>query len=439
MKTLIKNGHIVDPKNNIDKIADLLIADGKVAKIGENLEQPNNTLIIDATERFVVPGFIDLHVHLRDPGYTHKETIQTGRMAAVNGGFTTICCMPNTNPVIDNAAVVSYVLNAAKCGVTSYDDLNNAISASNEILSNVLPIGSITKGQQGLELSDIEEMTCIGAVAISEDGKTVMDSKIMKQALKIAAKCNIPVFSHCEDINLAGGVINEGKRADELSLLGISNETEDVIISRDIILANSENAKLHICHISTKGGVSLLREAKAKGQHVSGEVCPHHFALTDNDVVNTNYKMNPPLRSRKDVEAIIKGLCDGTIDVIATDHAPHSQEEKAKSFNDAPFGIVGLETAFPLCVTELVEKGYLTFKQLIEKLTVNPAKVINSDRGSLSIGSVADVLVVDINKSYKIDVNNFKSKGKNSPFDKTEVRGTVDIVIIEGKIAKYDN
>lgn len=420
MDILIKNGRIIDPANNIDEVMDLLVSDGKIKAVSKNIDSDCKN-VIDADGFWVTPGLIDLHVHLRDPGFEHKETIATGTRSAAAGGFTTICCMPNTNPVIDNEVVVEYInMKAKRDGVV-----------------NVLPIGAITKGQKGEELSDIGRMASVGACAISEDGKSVEKASIMKNALKYAGMFNIPVFSHCEDISLVGkGQMNAGDKAALLGLNGISDDSEEVIVSRDIILASSVNAKLHLCHMSTKGCVELIKQAKERGINVTAEVTPHHFTLSDDDIndYNANFKMNPPLRSKEDVEALKNALKENIIEVIATDHAPHHVDEKNCEFEKAANGIVGLETALPLAVTELVDKGFLTPSQLIEKMSLNPAKVIGSDKGTLSVGAAADITIINPENKHKIDINKFVSKAKNSPFDERIVNASVEYTIVDGKI-----
>lgn len=420
MKILIKNGRLIDPYNNIDEQMDLLVKDGKVCKIEKNISEDADKTI-DAQNMWVAPGFIDLHVHLREPGYEHKETIETGTKSAVMGGFTTICCMPNTKPVTDNEILVEYI----------------KMKAEKEGVCKVLPIGAITVGQKGENLSDIGKMAKAGACAISEDGFTVENASIMKTAIKYAQMFNIPVFSHCEDVNLAGGSMNAGDRATMLGLKGISNDSEDVIVARDIILADSLKAPIHLCHISTKGAVELIKDAKARGSKVTAEATPHHFTLVDEDITDydANYKMNPPLRSIQDRAAIIEGLKNDTIEVIATDHAPHHIDEKNCEFERALNGIVGLETAVSLAITELVQKDVLTPFKMVEKFTKNPAKVLRrEDLGNLSIGSNADIVIIDPNQTYKINVENFLSKGKNSPFNNREVTGKVLYTLVDGKI-----
>ncbi|MDE6357599.1 MAG: dihydroorotase [Eubacteriales bacterium] len=421
MKILIKNGRIIAPKNNIDKEMDILIQNDKIEKVAENITE-NADKIIDAKGMWVTPGLIDLHVHLREPGFEHKETIATGTRSAVMGGFTTVCCMPNTKPILDNDILIEYV----------------KMKAEREGVCNVLPIGAITIGQLGEKLADIGKMGKAGACAISEDGTTVLDSGIMKTALKYAKMFNLPVFSHCEDINLAGrGVMNAGDTATKLGLRGISNSSEEVIVARDIILADEVNANLHLCHMSTKGSVALIREAKARGSNVTAEVTPHHFTLIDEDITDydANFKMNPPLRSKEDRKALIEALKDNTIEVIATDHAPHHIDEKNCEFEKAMNGIIGLETAVCLSISELVEKGILTPSQMIEKFTKNPAKILGrEDIGHLGIGANADITIINPNEKYKIDKEKFLSKAKNTPFNNREVTGKVLYTIVNGEI-----
>lgn len=420
MKILIKNGRIINPADGMDKVSDMLVEGGIVKEISQNINTSADK-VIDANKMWVTPGFIDLHVHLREPGFEHKETIATGSRAAAAGGYTTVCCMPNTKPVTDNIEVVEYIrIEAEKNGVV-----------------NVLPIGAITKGQEGNELADIEGMYKAGICAISEDGKSVMNAQLLKEAMLKAKELNIPVLSHCEDRSLVkGGCMNEGAHCESLGLKGISNDSEDVIVARDIVLAESTGAKLHLCHMSTKGSIELLNEAKLRGVNVTGEITPHHFTLSDEavDGKDTNTKMNPPLRSKDDVEAMRKALKDGVADTISTDHAPHSAEEKAKDYQAAPFGIVGSETSFALSNSVLVEEGYLTPSALIEKMSYNPAKILGIDKGDISVGKVADITITNPEKVFKIDKEKFYSKGKNTPFDGYEVKGSVEYTIVGGKI-----
>lgn len=424
MNILIKNGRVLDPYNNIDEEMDILIEDGKIAKVEKDIHTSADKTIY-AKDMWVTPGLIDLHVHLREPGFEHKETIATGTRSAVMGGFTSICAMPNTRPVTDNEIIVEYI----------------KMKAEKEGVCNVLPVGAITVGQKGESLADIGKMAKAGACAISEDGYTVENASLMKNAIKYASMFNIPVFSHCEEISLARGSMNAGDTATKLGLKGISNDSEDIIVARDIILADSLKAPIHLCHISTKGSVDLIKEAKARGSKVTAEATPHHFTLVDEDITDydANYKMNPPLRSTQDRAAIIAGLKDDTIEVIATDHAPHHIDEKNCEFERALNGIVGLETALSLSITELVEKGVLTPYKLIEKFTKNPAKILNNNSiGNLSVGNVADVVIIDPNFEYKIDVEKFESKAKNSPFNDRKVRGKAIYTIVSGNIIVED-
>lgn len=420
MSILIKNGRVIDPHSETDSVGDILVEGSFITRIGSDIDTAADT-VIDAAGCFVMPGFIDLHVHLREPGFEYKETIKTGSMAAAAGGYTTICAMPNTKPVIDSPKKVEYVVKKAK----------------EEAVINVLPIGAVTIGQEGREVTDIAGMKAAGACAISEDGKSVMDSYIYSEAMSTAAKERIPVFAHCEEINLVkGGVINKGAKSKELNLKGIPSDAEDLIVARDLVLAKSTGVKLHLCHCSTKNSVIMVKTAKEQGVNVTAEVCPHHFSLTANNIKedDANYKMNPPLRENADVIALINGLGDEIIDIISTDHAPHSAEEKSRGLRKAPFGIVGLETAAALTMTNLVRPGYLTPMQMAERMSYAPADVINIDRGTLEEGKIADIVIFNPNKKYTIDPNNFFSKGKNTPFAGKEVYGKVETTIVNGKV-----
>ena len=420
MKFLIQNGHVIDPATGTNEVRDLLIQDGKIQKIDKKIKAKADKNI-DATGCYVMPGFIDLHVHFRDPGYEAKETVETGVAAAAKGGYTTVVAMPNTNPVVDNPDTVSYVQN----------------KGINIGKTRVLQAGAVTKKQQGKELSDIRGMAEAGCPAISEDGKSVIDTHVYMEAMKIAAECNIPVLAHCEDIALMnGGVVNADSVTEAMGLPGILNAVEDTIIARDIVLAHTAGVKLHLCHCSTYGSVKMVQTAKELGLPVTAEVCPHHFTLTTEDIVegNTNYKMNPPLRTKEDVEALKQGLKDNIMDVIATDHAPHTFEDKNRSMLEAPFGIVGLETAAALTYTELVMQDYLTPMQMAEKMSYNPAKVLGIDAGTLEVGKNADIVIFDPNKEYTINAKEFASKSKNSPFDGRKVQGEVQMTICEGRI-----
>lgn len=424
MSILIKNGYVLDPAGDTQGLMDVYIEDGIIKEVSQNIAVEAEE-VIDGTGLYIMPGFIDLHVHLREPGFEYKETILTGSQAAAKGGFTTICPMPNTNPSIDSKYMVEYL----------------QLKSKEESIVNIVPIGAVTKGQLGLELTDIKGMAEKGAVGISEDGKSVMNTHLYKQAMIEAKKNNMVVFAHCEDKDLVSdGVLNEGVKSQELGLPGISNSVEDIIVARDILLAKDTGVKLHLCHCSTKDSVQLVDMAKSQGILVTAEVCPHHFALSDEDIAedDSNYKMNPPLRSKEDVIALKEGLKNNIMDVIATDHAPHSEEEKEKSIRNAPFGIVGLETAFALTMTELVHTGILTPMQMVEKLSKNPAEILNIAKGTLKPGFVADIVIADPNEEYLIDVNEFVSKGKNSPFHGKQVKGRIKYTIVSGKIIFED-
>lgn len=425
MKILIKNGHVIDPDTKLDQVADVLLEDDKIQEVKENIKDKADK-VIDARGCYVMPGLIDMHVHLRDPGLTHKEDVFTGSKAAARGGVTTLVAMPNTKPVIDNPERLSYVKNKAmQCN-----------------LVNVLQAGAITQGMKGEELSDIEGMVRAGAPAISEDGKSVMNAQIYKEAMQIAARMNIPVLAHCEDIHMVnGGCMNEDTNSEKFGLPGICNAVEDTIAARDILIAKDTGCHLHLCHCSTKDSEVMLRLAKEEGISVSGEVCPHHFTLTSDDIVegDTNYKMNPPLRTKEDRQALLEGLKNDVFDVISTDHAPHTMVEKGVSMKSAPFGIVGLETSVSLTITELVDKGWITPMQMAEKMSYNPAQILHlTNKGSLKPGKDADVVVIDPKESYVIDVKDFVSKGKNTPFQGKKVNGKVKVTICGGRVVYED-
>ena len=419
MKTWIRNGHIIDPSSQRDEVTDLWIENGVITAIGEG-EAKDTDEIIDATGKWVVPGLIDLHVHFREPGFEHKETIASGCNAAAKGGFTTVCCMPNTDPVIDNEYIVTYIKTMA--------DKANGV--------NVLPVGAITKGQKGESLANIGKMAEHGICAISEDGKTVRDAGMMKKAMLYTKPFNLPIFSHTEDDTLAGGAMNAGENAQLFGIKGIGREAEEVIVARDIILAKHTGAKLHLSHMSTEGSIDLIRMGKAWGVDITAETAPHYFVLDDSILgdYDTNKKMNPPLRTKRDVEAMRQALKEGIIDVIATDHAPHHYDEKNVEFEKAPFGIVGLETSFALSYTYLVKTGILTPLELIEKMSTMPAKVINSPKGTLTVGATADIAIIDVENEYAIDPETFVSKGKNTPFKGMRVYGDVVCTMVNGKI-----
>lgn len=421
MTILIKEGRVLDPETKRDEICDVLIDGDRITRVDSGIETEAER-IIDAKGCYVMPGFIDLHVHLRDPGLEYKETLTTGGRAAVKGGVTTVCAMPNTKPVIDNGVKVKEVMERAK----------------RESLTNVIQLGAVTVGQEGKELADIRGMAKNGCHAISEDGKSVMNASLYRKGMNLAKEEGLAVFAHCEDITMVeGGVMNADKKAEKLGLKGITNAVEDVIVARDILLAKETGVRLHLCHCSTKDSIKMLGLAKEEGLDVTGEVCPHHFILSTDDITKDdgNYKMNPPLRSKEDVEAIKEGLRNGTVDVIATDHAPHAEAEKNRSMKLAAFGIVGLETSAALTYTELVETGIITPMQMAEKMSWNPAKILGlHDRGSVSEGKIADVVIFDPEKEYTIDKNTFLSKGKNTPFHGRKVKGEVVCTIADGRI-----
>lgn len=421
MKLLIKNGTVINPGDKKITKADVLVTDGVISKVASGLKDAADETY-DAKGCYVMPGFIDLHVHLRDPGLEYKEDIQTGGAAALHGGFTTIVAMPNTKPVADKPDVINYVKNKAEA-VTKV---------------HVLQAGAVTKGQKGEELSDIRGMAAAGSPAISEDGKSVMNAQLYREGMKIAAEEGLAVLAHCEDINMVhGGVLNADAKSEELGFAGITNSVEDVIVARDILLAKETGVRLHLCHCSTKDSVRMVELAKEEGLPVTAEVCPHHFCMTSDDITedDANYKMNPPLRTKEDVEALKKGLADDIMDVIATDHAPHAAREKEQGIQKAPFGIVGLETAAALTYTELVKPGILTPMQMAEKMSYNPAKVLGLEKGTVAEGSHADLTIFDPECEWVIDPAEFLSKGKNTPFGGKKVTGKVKATIVDGEIA----
>lgn len=420
MNIVIKGGLVIDPANGIEDIMDVLVSDGKIAKAEKDIADRADK-VINARGKWVMPGLIDLHVHFREPGFEYKETIRTGSRAAAMGGFTTVCCMPNTKPVVDNDILVEFIkLKAERAGIV-----------------NVLPIGAISKGMQGEELSDIGKMKSAGICALSEDGKSVLNAALMKNAMKYANMFDLPIFDHCEDPVLTGsGQMNAGPQAALMGLGGISNDSEEIIAARDMILAQSTNTALHLCHISTAGSVELIKQAKERGVNVTAEATPHHFTLCDEDITeyDANFKMAPPLRSRADREAIRQALKDGTIEVISTDHAPHHIDEKNCEFQRALNGIIGLETSFALAKTELVDKGYLTPVQLVEKMSTNPARILRRDIGTLSVGRAADITIADPDEEYIIDSEDMVSKSKNTPFNGRRVKGKILYTIVGGEV-----
>ncbi len=425
---LIKNSRIIDPSQDLDVIGDLLITDGKIKEIAPDVKKiPTDCTILDAKGMIVCPGFVDFHCHLRQPGFEEKETIATGSKAAAKGGFTTICCMPNTDPALDNKATIDFI---------------KATSAL-EACIRVLPIGCITKGRKGLELADMGELAEAGVVALSDDGSTIADSRIMKQALEYSLIFGLPISDHCEDAMLSnGGQINEGIIATRLGLRGIPNAAEENVIARDIGLAKLTGARIHICHISTEGSVELVRNAKKDGVRITAEVTPHHLTMDEEMVLDfdTNAKVNPPLRTKKDIAALISGLKDGTIDIIAIDHAPHTDNEKLCEFAIAPFGISGFETALG-SLMKLVHNRDIEISLLISKLTAMPAKIIGSKfskLGTLKQGAAADITIFDPDAEWTVDTKDFYSKGKNTPLNCHKLKGRVMATIFNGKVVYKD-
>lgn len=417
MKLLIKNGTVVTPEGEIK--ADLLIEDKKIVKIAPKIEERCKT--IDACGKHVLAGIIDMHVHLREPGFEGKEDIKSGSEAAVAGGVTQVCCMPNTNPVCDNAVLATYIKHRA-----------------NEVnLCKINPIGAITKGQQGESLSEIGKMKSVGVVALSDDGKSVENSYIMRLAMEYASDFGLKCLCHCEDSRLVdGGVVNEGYNSTVSGLKGSLRAAEDIMIARDIALAESLDIPVHICHVSTYSGVEIIRSAKARGVKVTAETCPHYFILTDDIITSydTNTKVNPPVREEKDRLAIIEGLKDGILDCIVTDHAPHSLKDKQVEYNFAAFGISGIETSFSLSYTYLVKSGLMSLCSLMQKMSANPAQILQLEGGKLEEGAAADITIVDLNEKYVIDSDKFLSKGKNTPFNGFEVYGKVCCTIVDGEV-----
>ncbi len=420
MNLLIKNGRVIDPSQKLDDTLDVLVENGLIREIGKGLAAPAGAETIDAAGTYVVPGLIDMHVHLRDPGLEYKEDIVSGTKAAAAGGFTSVCCMPNTKPVIDNKTVASYIINKAKA----------------EGFCNVFPIGSITYGLSGERMAEMGELKESGCVAVSDDGKPVGNSELMMRSLQYAAGIGIMVISHAEELELVGeGTMNEGFTSTELGLKGIPRIAEDIATAREMLLAEYTGTPIHIAHVSTEGSVRIIREAKARGVKVTCETAPHYFSLTDDAVrgYNTNAKMNPPLREAGDVAAIKGGLKDGTIDAIATDHAPHHQDEKDVEFNVAMNGIIGLETSLPLSL-QLVQDGVLTLNQLIEAMSCNPSKILSLNRGTLKAGAVADITLIDPTVEWIVDADKLASKSKNSPWLGQKMTGGAAATIVGGKL-----
>jgi dihydroorotase len=418
---LLRGGRVVDPSQNIDRIADVLVLDGKVESVGPNLGTPDGAQVIDAAGRVVAPGLIDLHVHFREPGQEDLETVATGAMAAVAGGFTSVCAMPNTDPVTDNQAAIGFIVRQAQRAAKA----------------RVFPIGAITLGQRGDKLAEFGEMVGAGAVAVSDDGKPVVSSHMMRTALEYARTFGIPVADHCEEPTLSqGGVMHEGIISTRLGLKGIPAAAEEIMVARDIILAELTGGHVHLCHMSTRGSVELIRRAKEKGLKVTAEATPHHFSLTHErcEGYDTNAKMNPPLREAADREAIREGLKDGTLDVISTDHAPHHYDAKEREFDDAPNGIIGLETSLGLAMTHLVHSGLLTLPQLIARMSTDAAKIFHLQGGTLRKGAVADVVLIDPDRVWTVRPEDSFSKSRNTPFAGTELRGRAMTTIVRGSV-----
>jgi dihydroorotase len=426
---LIRGGRVIDPQNGVDEHLSLFVKDGKIVDLFPDAGQHKHNLagarIINAEGCLVVPGLIDMHVHLREPGHEYKETIETGCRAAAAGGFTSVACMPNTSPVNDNQAVTEYIVDrAAKSGCV-----------------NVYPVGAITAGLKGEFLAAMGELREAGAVAVSDDGKAVRNSELMRRAMEYAKNFNLPVICHCEDADLVGnGVMNEGCTSMRIGLKGIPNAAEDIIVAREVSLSELTGCRVHIAHVSTKGSVDIIREAKSRGVNVTAETAPHYFTLSDEslETFDTHFKVNPPLRSMQDVQAIKKGLKENVIDVIATDHAPHSSLEKDVEFDYAASGIVGLETALPLAL-RLVTEGVLTMGSLIEKCAVHPAQILGIPKGTLGRGCDADITIIDPSASRRVDVSRFKSKSRNSPFNGWEVEGRARYTIVQGKVVEENS
>jgi dihydroorotase len=417
---LITGGRVIDPSSGLDVEQDVLIRDGRIEAIGPEL--PNEPIRrLDARGCVVAPGFIDMHVHLREPGIEHAETIESGARAAAAGGFTTICCMPNTLPVNDSATVTSYIVQRAR----------------EVAIVNVFPIGAITKGSLGEELAAIGSMREAGIVAISDDGRPVMNARIMRRAMELARALDIPVIDHCEDLNLSsGGDMNEGAESVRLGLRGIPSASEEVMVARDLLLAEVTGARFHVAHLSTAHSVGMVAFAKARSLDVSCEVTPHHFAITDRKLAtyDSNYKMKPPLRTQADIDAVIEGIATGVVDAIATDHAPHAGSEKMQEFERCPFGITGLETAIGLSLTELVHKGRISVTRMVELFTTGPAGVLKLDRGALKGGAPGDVTIFDLEREWTYDAQQSLSKSRNSPFDGYRFRGGPIATVVAGEI-----
>jgi len=419
MNTLLKNGTVIDYASNTQKKLDILIENDKISKIAENIEVPADK-VVDCTGLYIMPGMVDMHCHLREPGGEHKETIETGSKSAVAGGFTTICPMPNTNPTPDSAIVLEKIIKEAK-------RVN---------LCNVLPFSSVTKGEKGQELVDFKAQLEAGAIAFSDDGMPVENARMIREAMIEANKIGSFISEHCEEKSVSAGAINAGKIADKLGVQGVLPEAEEIMASRDIVIAETNNLHTHICHISTKTSVDMIRSAKQRGVKVTCETCPHYYSFTVEEVLESgvNAKMNPPLREEKDKQAIIQGIKDGTIDTIITDHAPHAEEEKAKGLASAPNGIIGFETALGATITNLVEPGHISYLDMVRVMSYNPSKLLGIDRGEIKEGKVADLTIFDPNKEYVFLKENIVSKSKNTPWINKKLKGQVRYTIVSGNI-----
>lgn len=419
VELIIRNGRVIDPSQGVDEVTDVRIADGRIVGIGKSDDDASE--VIDASGQIVCPGLIDMHVHLREPGQEDEETIATGSAAAVAGGFTSIACMPNTDPAIDTEAMVEFVYRQSKRAG----------------LCNVYPIGAVTKSREGKELAEIGTMVRAGAVAFSDDGCGVSNSSVMFRAMQYVKMFGKVIIQHCEDADLAGsGCMNAGVMAMRLGLPGIPSMAEEVMIQRDVLIAKHTGTRYHVAHISTAGAVQLVRDAKANGAPVTTEVCPHHLLLTEEEVAtyDTNFKMNPPLRSQADVDACLDGVVDDTIDCLVTDHAPHGMDEKSDDFQTAPFGIVGLEVALPLFARALVHSNRMSWSRLIEKLTIRPARILGINKGTLKAGADADVTILDPDLEWTVDVSQFQSSSRNCPYDGWALRGRATRTIVGGAV-----
>lgn len=422
MTTLLKNGTVLDYASNINDVMDILIVEDKIEKIGKNLEVQGITIdnIIDCTNLSIMPGMIDIHCHLREPGFEYKETIETGSQSAVKGGFTSICPMPNTKPTPDSAFILEKILNEAK-------RVN---------LCNIFPYSSVTKGELGEELVDFRSQKNAGAIAFSDDGMPVVNSRIMRQAIINADKLGTFVASHCEEKSVASGAINAGEVAEKLEVEGVLPEAEEIMAAREIVISETNNVRAHVCHISTKTSVNMIRDAKKRGVKITCETCPHYYTFTQEEVLTsgTNAKMNPPLRTDEDKKAIIQGLQDGTIDAIITDHAPHSEKEKQRSLQAAPNGIIGFETALAATITNLVEPGHISYLDMVKLMSYNPAKLLKIDRGEIAEGKVADLTIFNPNEEYIYEKESIVSKSKNTPFIGKKLKGLVEYTIVGGRV-----